>query len=398
MSVNRYRRGFTLVELLVVITIIGILAALLLPAVNTAREAARRSACSANLRQVGIAVHAFHTAQKKLPSSGRPTAASTVRFGFFTQLLPYLDQDKLYDQYDPSVNWSHYRNLIGSSAINPNFNNSTPPADFAETQLRFQANPGVTPSKLEVLLCPSAPRHNNALDHNPDGFRSGVTAWQGIAFTGDYAASLGNSPALEYYGANLPTPIVIHAASNQVSAGAQITNGFFPKNSQLNFREIQDGLSNTIALWESAGRPFIYRNGDQVSDDLYAHHTNGGGWTRPASDILFEGSNKDGTELPGLFINRTNGYDHTTDTYGSNGFSTPPATRIAVRPDGTTGPIAYGTEGSSQPYSFHPNGLHALVGDGTVRFVSENLDIGVAGALVSRNTGSTEPKVLTAFE
>ncbi len=319
MSINRYRKAFTLVELLVVITIIGILASLLLPAVNTAREAARRSACGNNVRQLGIAIHTFHSAKNKLPSSGRPTAASTVRFGLFVQLLPYLEQTTLYNQYDPTVNWSHFRNVIGSQEVNPTVNNSTPPANYADTLARLQVNPGPTATQLTIFHCPSAPRHNNTLDHNPDGFRSSVTAWEGIAATGDYAASLGNSPALEYFAANLPTPIKINSSSRPTSAGASITNGFFPKNSQLGFKDITDGLSNTVALFESGGRPFIYRNGIQVSDDLYASHTNGGGWARPASDILFEGSNKDGSQLPGQFLNRTNGYDHSTDTYGTNG-------------------------------------------------------------------------------
>ncbi len=394
----RYRKAFTLVELLVVITIIGILAALLLPAVNTAREASRRSACGNNIRQLGIALHAFHTAKNKLPSSGRPSAASTVRFGLFTQLLPYLEQTTLYNQYDPSVNWSHYRNVIGSAQINPTVNNSTAPANYADTLARLQVNPGPTATQLPLLQCPSAPRHNNTLDHNPDGFRGSVTAWEGISATGDYAASLGNSPALEYFAANLATPIVINSSSRPTSAGASVTNGFFPKNSQLSFKEITDGLSNTVALFESAGRPFIYRNGIQVSDDLYANHTNGGGWARPASDILFEGSNKDGTLLPGQFINRTNGYDHGTDPYGTNGYASAPPNRIGSVGGASAAPIAYGTEGSSQPYSFHPGGLHILLGDGVVKFLDQEVDIGVIGALVTRNTGGVEPSVTPALQ
>ncbi len=386
------RRAFTLVELLVVISIIGILAGLLLPAVQMARESARKSSCTSNMRQVGLAIQGFHTAQNYLPSSGRPTAASTVRKGVYIHLLPYMELSAYAEQYDSSVSWGHYRNVIGPASVNPTFNNSTAPADWTETRSRMLINPGVTPTRLPVLQCASAPRHNNVLDHNPDGFLGSVNEWRGVSAVGDYSPSLGNSPALEYFAANLPTPIVIRASSKTTSAEAQITNGFFPKNSKLSFSDITDGLSNTIAIWESAGRPFIYRGRAQLNDNLVAHHTNGGGWARPASDILFEGSNSDGTQLPGVFINRTNGFDHANDPYGATGYTAAPPNRVASINGASPAPIPYGTEGSSQPYSFHPGGVNILLGDGAVKFLSDDVDIGVVGALVTRNTGGMEPK------
>src|SRR5688500_11411065 len=86
------RAGFTLIELLVVIAIIAVLIAMLLPAVQQAREAARRTQCQNNLKQVGIAIHNFYDSKKFLPSSIRPATANSVRFGVFTQLLPFLDE------------------------------------------------------------------------------------------------------------------------------------------------------------------------------------------------------------------------------------------------------------------------------------------------------------------
>ncbi|MCL4191393.1 MAG: DUF1559 domain-containing protein, partial [Thermoguttaceae bacterium] len=116
----RKSRGFTLVELLVVIAIIGILIALLLPAVQAAREAARRSQCTNNLKQLALAVHNFHDVNKKFPPSSHsrmfwelfkdPAGASTwpdtgtggrfgwERMGYLTQILPYAEQQALYDQ------------------------------------------------------------------------------------------------------------------------------------------------------------------------------------------------------------------------------------------------------------------------------------------------------------
>ncbi|MGL6194587.1 MAG: DUF1559 domain-containing protein [Thermoguttaceae bacterium] len=93
-SKPKSQRGFTLVELLVVIAIIGILIALLLPAVQAAREAARRMSCSNNLKQVGLAIHNFHDAKKGLP----PTAVCIGRPSFWGLLYPYIEQQSLYSR------------------------------------------------------------------------------------------------------------------------------------------------------------------------------------------------------------------------------------------------------------------------------------------------------------
>jgi prepilin-type N-terminal cleavage/methylation domain-containing protein/prepilin-type processing-associated H-X9-DG protein len=350
----RQRTGFSLVELLVVIAIIALLIGLLLPAVQAARESARRSQCTNNLKQIGLAIHNFHDAKQYLPSSVRPFQSFTVRAGAFVQLLPFIEQAGLWDQYDTSVTWSDPINLPISSL------------------------------RISTYECPSAPKQNYTLDHNPDGFTGGTTAWAGIVAVGDYAASLGVSPAL---GALSTPAFPIDASTFTTSGGAFITNGFLPKNSRLTIADIRDGTTNTIAVWESGGRPFVYRGGSLIDggDNLTNHHTNGGGWVRPASDILLSGSSKDGTLIPGTsqagtFLNRTNGYDHAAEAYGTTGFPTP-----------------YGTEGSSQPYGFHSSGVNALFGDGRVKFLSDDLSIAVAAALVTRNGAKNEVKVSQAY-
>src|SRR5262245_55228765 len=95
------RRGFTLVELLVVIAIIGILVALLLPAIQAAREAARRSECMNHLKQMGIAIQSHHDLKKQFPSGRNGRNQNAVAWSFF--LLPQLEEQAIYDAYDKTV-------------------------------------------------------------------------------------------------------------------------------------------------------------------------------------------------------------------------------------------------------------------------------------------------------
>jgi len=346
------RRGFTLVELLVVIAIIGILVGLLLPAVQAAREAARRSQCVNNLKQQGIAIHGYHDSKKKLPSGGRPPEASSVRCGVFIYLLPWIEREDLWDLYDTSVTWSHVNNLEVSSTRIPSYE------------------------------CPSSPKHGGLLDHNPDGVGPG-TPWAPVVAVGDYAANLGVDPRLPavaqaafptYYNSTKAArytpdaPLVIQGSTAFTSSATATTNGLLPKNAAITFQDVTDGLSNTIAVWESGGRPLVYRLGAPVSPNPAQNRVNAGGWVRPASDILLSGSNKTGKIIPGIYINKTNGYDVGAETYSTSGY-----------------PAPYGTEGTSQPYSFHPGGMNILLGDGAVKFLDEGTDIGIVAALTTRN-------------
>lgn len=360
---KKLHSGFTLVELLVVIAIIGILVGLLLPAVQAAREAARRMQCSNNLKQLGLAFHNFENAHRQLPTSLRPPSnvsgsGEQSRVSVLTDLLPYLEQNNIYQAYNKTINWNQGTNIPLSQTRIPSF------------------------------ICPSSP-DGGALDTAPPA-ASGVFV-PGIASATDYSPIFGIAPGVFTATLGLSSAPEQYRDPAEVFAGVNppytYVRGMFPKNATINsatglqtnkgytIGNVTDGLSNTLAIAESSGRPFVYvkrkklAGGNALTDtDAASANTdrlNSGGWSRPASDLILFGATNDPQGVLGgtVAFNSTNGHNIRGITYTAQGIA---QTILGL-------PIA--THGTGAPFSFHTGGANITRGDGSVHFLSESIDL-----------------------
>lgn len=203
-STRGRRAAFTLIELLVVIAIIGVLIGLLLPAVQKVREAANRLKCGNNLRQIGIALHAYHDSQGSFPPAYIELVPLTDRAVWVTLMLPYVEQQNVYTLYNPSGS-------VGGSAVN------------------FQLNQ----QQLALMRCPSAPPQPPKIyPPAPPPFPPGLAPFA----VGNYLANNGLGPALSLRTADPLTSVK--------------SPGVFMVNSKTRIAEITDGTSNTLLVSE----------------------------------------------------------------------------------------------------------------------------------------------------
>lgn len=300
----RKRHGFTLIELLVVIAIIAILIALLLPAVQQAREAARRSTCKNNMKQLGLAMHNYHETHRAFPINLYGGYGDTANVGGYTQtskswgwpvhLLPFIDQSPLYNQCDPGNN-----TIIGSGHI---------------------------ATVVPIFLCPSDPSGGVIIEST-----SYTTGSINVAII-NYKGVMGSDWNWGAY------------TNNVVSAGDAFTdnNGLlytlnYRKSKKM--RDIVDGTSNTTVIGES------------VVNTTFATDGTGPGWS-----WMNAAENTASAAVP-------------INTYKS---SSPSSVPWDVR-----------WSFSSQ----HVGGAHFLMGDGAVRFISENISLTTFRNLATINGG-----------
>ncbi|WP_029247524.1 DUF1559 domain-containing protein [Schlesneria paludicola] len=315
MSFNsRVRRGFTLIELLVVIAIIAVLIALLLPAVQQAREAARRTQCKNNLKQIGLAFHNYHDAYNQFPPgniTGSPqnccTAAnfqpSLWSWGVF--ILPYIDQGNLYNVLQP-----------GNYTLQYQLTNNLAACQTPLTVFRCASDTGPALNTFTESMSSSQPA-----GYGYDSQVPNVAGTPTNIATSNYVAVSGTSdsttPAIQkdfYFPGCVPT-------------------GLTYQNSKNGLRDITDGSSNTLVVGE---RAWAYKGG------LYGAGT-ALGYSETADGVAAQGAKGGSMNVWGI------GYDGLNATinglHDRRGFS-----------------------------SSHVGGVHFVMADGAVRFISENID------------------------
>jgi prepilin-type N-terminal cleavage/methylation domain-containing protein/prepilin-type processing-associated H-X9-DG protein len=280
------RAGFTLVELLVVIAIIGILVALLLPAVQAAREAARCLQCRNNLKQIGVAVHNYEGTYRTFPpASTGPSSSSAAtppyRHGWVAMTLPWIEQGGIQQEYEFLANW-----------YDP-------------------ANAGLVVIPLEVYHCPSANFGRTATSKSPAFGERTAAAW-------DYAS------------VNLSSYVPGFAGT----ANAERRKGVMNDREGSRIADILDGTSQTLMVSEVANRPQLWVLGQQRTDLLAQTsnypaglvglgETTGGVWAEHQKAVSVGGASADGTTTIGggpCALNCTNDWEiYAMHPGGANG-------------------------------------------------------------------------------
>ena len=344
-------RGFTLVELLVVIAIIGILVALLLPAVQTVRESARRASCINNLKQVALAFHNYENARRLLPPLKRSincvtsnNEAGMAQRSWVPDVLPYVEEQSLLGLYNLSQDW--WVNANGSAPTGGTAGALDTPVDGNRDLVRTQ---------LAILQCPSCPVQNRIQD------KIDSTARKTGACT-DYFLVAGT-------GSSFNTLLT----SGSVAVGPGVTEewsgcGASAKRPKVTLAKITDGTSKTILLAECAGREDVWRektryeaNADDVSGNAKCARARGGAWATNDNAYAFGDSLVSG------------------------------CTKASSSTTGAIPTALYKVNGSNEwgwlMYGFHSGGANVAMADGSVQGVSENTSVLTLGQLATRAGG-----------
>lgn len=347
------RRGFTLVELLVVIAIIGILVAMLLPAVQAAREAARRSSCSNNLKQMALAAHNYHDVYKEFPpallNNGRmPLNTATVinwtpagQQNYLVQnttgwlmMAPFFEQAPIFDRHD--------FNLCTSMSVNPTFASTLSPAGTDAM------NDGTYNARIEMLECPSSPTN-------------GVQETNGAGGTGEYSRL--NTWRTSYL---FSTGVFTDRNNHYKATSNDIRRGAFGNNGSAKFADITDGTSNSFAFGEAVGTTRFKTSASFGPWGMNGLHTccHGRVVSSSTTDVNLWTADQARQFLPnGVHLDANTGWDAQNRNYAWS-FN-----------------------------SLHPGGAQFALCDGSVRFIPETMEYGayIRGAYIHDGQPTTLP-------
>ncbi|MEK6262628.1 MAG: DUF1559 domain-containing protein [Planctomycetota bacterium] len=330
-SPKNQRVGFTLIELLVVIAIIAVLIALLLPAVQQAREAARRTQCKNNLKQLGVAMYNYHDTFLVFPMNASNGGPGGQRHSSFVGMMAYLDQAPL-------------AQLIEGGGTIASVNGAT--NFFSNNFVPWDGNHKAAIRKLPALLCPS----------------DGDTTVEGVLGKNNYVTNRGDT--------------VWESTPQWNGSGGRGLRGFVVggtgNSGTRSVRDVLDGLSNTIAMSEviktKPGATTI-ANGAVSYQFSQAQMAQAGG--SPAVCLGGLGAGGVVTTTNGNSLRRGCRWMDGAPIF--TGFTTilgPNKISCLSNNGGDSG------DGVLEPSSLHTGGVHVLMGDGAVRFVSENIDAG----------------------
>ncbi len=343
-----FPRGFTLVELLVVIAIIGVLVALLLPAIQAAREAARRMSCQNNLKQMGLAILNYESANKVLPP-GSTLGQENDKNGFAwnVETLPYAEYTSLNTEIEKRINalTKTVSGRGGSRVVKPDpyeLDDDSRPGEFKVNEV-----------KIEVYRCPSDVERIDDLAQALWGKIMQSTNYYGVA-----GSAFGRGDTEQYVG----TKGTLNGATNR--------DGCLFLDSKVKLGDISDGTSNTFLVGERWYQSRSWLIGGRSTSTVH---------TPTTGTYMYSVRNIDSEYPPNSQF--TGGYYISHVTYGDNPPMAPGGQQILSLHD-----VYWG--------SFHPAGINFLYADGSIHFISDDIDGGTWEAYGSRNgseTGHQQP-------